>query len=202
MSGIITSSRIASGRSDSAVAMPSEPDGAVNTSQPPTISRLAFATSRMSSSSSMTRIRRAAISLTLPPVSYEPFEERHDALLELLRGDAPLGLKLGIAEAQALAVALVDLAGRVHYHRNIAHPFARAKPFHDGVPVAVRKNQIQHDQIGSQDFAEMDRLATGRGVERFDLASLERRDQHPGQVNVVLDDEHPCGAARAGGGRF
>src|SRR5216684_6503511 len=56
MSGIITSRRMASGSAESASAVPAAPPLAVHTVQVSVNWRLSFATSRMSFSSSITRI--------------------------------------------------------------------------------------------------------------------------------------------------
>ena len=61
MPGIITSSRMASGRSAAAIRSPSAPDEAVTTSHPAVISSDICATSRMSSSSSTSRILRLIV---------------------------------------------------------------------------------------------------------------------------------------------
>src|ERR1700686_4260318 len=116
MSGIITSRRMASGGVVNASALPADPPLAVLTVQPSVNSRLSRATSRISSSSSITRSCLGRMRhLALPRDS---LQKPDDVLFEIGQTAPALRQELRRPEAKTRLVGGSDLQRRIDKKRN------------------------------------------------------------------------------------
>src|SRR5579859_23123 len=162
MAGIMTSSRIASGRSRSARSIPCKPEFARKTSHPATVSRLSPATWRMSSSSSMMSMRlvicaghhkrRQAGDCRCRSVHVLWRHAKHGKhqCLYLLCLHACLGQEVGGTELQLRAFRFAEVSCGVDEQRQGVQPRMMTQPLHQAESVAVRESHIQNHEVGSK----------------------------------------------------
>src|ERR1700694_1672950 len=135
---------------------PALPPLAVTTSKSPAVSKTRPATSRMSASSSMMRIRLRDIGKGSFAGHDHLVQQLNHAPLELLGENAALGKKLGRPERQPLALRRRRLHRRVHDHWHRSQPVMVLEPINDRESIHVRQNEIEDDQIGIRSLRELD----------------------------------------------
>src|SRR2546430_14775178 len=147
MSGIITSSRLASGCSAFALIIPSAPELAVMTRQFATTSSPSWVTSRISSSSSMTKML-LLVSIQVPSLKipslmwHKASKQTHHALFELVEGDAALGEKLCVSQLQLLPLLRIQIFGRIHHQRDLPQLIMLLQPIGYEKSITLGQNQI------------------------------------------------------------
>src|ERR1700730_2517579 len=145
MSGIITWRRIASGLIDRASAAPAFPPFAVFTVQASVNSRLSVATSRMSSSSSITNSclcgmqpLRVSAGNGLEEPDHVPFEIRQTA--------PALGQELRRSEPESRLIGISDFQRRIDEKGDATQRRSLAQRGHDREAVHIGQDEIENDQ--------------------------------------------------------
>src|SRR6202171_2051771 len=198
MSGIITSSRMASGRTSRAAARPRRPESAAAISQPPVSSSASVATSRMSSSSSITNKRLCGTDTLL--FTDHGLEQMDHSLLELLERGAALRQELRRSEAQPLLLRLIDVDGGIDDERRVAERAVAFQAIDDCEAVHFRQAQVKHDEIGAFRNDRVDRSASVRRMDDATARLVEGRREDTRQIEIVFhhEDGGPLAGSRNG----
>ncbi len=181
-------------------------------SQPAVASRERAATSRMSSSSSMIRMRRMSVTYSLMRRKLlevtgkflprrqgrggeigEPgahaLDHGKDELFDLLGLDLGLGEELGGAEAKLGHFDVGDLAAGVDDQGKSAEGRLLAEPLDEREAVAVGEGEVEDEEVGTAVDAVPDGLLAGGGVVDVDGGVLEAGGEDAGEVFVIFDEK-------------
>ncbi|HVH11930.1 MAG TPA: response regulator, partial [Longimicrobium sp.] len=110
--------------------------------------------------------------------------------------------ELRLAQAQALAVLLVQLPRRVDDHGDGAQAVLPPQRLHHPVAVAMGNAQVQHQQVRRGAAAQLHGIHPRGRVQRLDPVPTEHLQEHPRQVRVVLHQQHPTGLPAHAHGLF
>src|SRR4051794_39526088 len=162
MSGIITSSRMASGPAERAKAVPAAPPLAVQTFQLSVNWRLSFATSRMSYSSSMTRICLGGMLRVL--FRCRRFDQPDHVSFEVGQAAPALGEELRRSEPETGLVGASDIDCRVDQKRDVLERGALPKRIDDGEAVNIREAEVEDDETRLMLVADANGFHTTGGM--------------------------------------
>ena len=124
----------------------------------------------------------------------EALDHGDDEFFDFLGLHFGFGEELGGAETEVGFFAVGDVPAGVDDEREGSEGGLFAEPLDEGETVSVGQGEVEDEQIGAARNAAPDGLLARGGVLDADVCFLEAGDNDAGEVLVVFDEEHLCGA--------